>query len=143
MPEPLKTRASEADVAAFLDAVEPPRRRAEGWRLHAILSEVSGFPARMWGASIVGFGRYDYAPRSGPAASWFATGFSPRKAAAVVYIMPGYTDFDAILGRLGPHRKGKACLYLPRLDRIDEGVLRELVRAGLDDLARQHPVTAG
>lgn len=32
-----------------------------------------------------------------------------------------------MLARLGPHQPGKGCLYLKRLDDVDESVLRELI----------------
>jgi hypothetical protein len=89
---------------------------------------------------MVGYGRYDYTYDSGRSGQSLATGFSPRKAEQAIYIMPGYTDFTAIRARLGKHRMGKACLYIKRLSDIDTDVLAELIRAGLDDLASQHPV---
>lgn len=73
-------------------------------------------------------------------ASGWPPALPPRKAALSVYIMPGYADFSPILARLGPHRIGKSCLTITRLDAVDTGVLAELIRAGLDDLARRWAV---
>lgn len=89
---------------------------------------------------MVGYGRYHYRYKSGREGDFLATGFSPRKAAHSIYIMPGYTDFGGILARLGKHRLGKSCLYVNKLADIDLDVLAELVRAGLDDLDRLWPV---
>jgi hypothetical protein len=130
-------------VEAALAALEPDTRRAEAQRLAAIFAEVTGFPARLWPGNIVGYGRYAYRYDSGHSGESLATGFAPRKAEHVVYILPGYAGFGDILAGLGPHRLGKACLYLRRLDRIDETALRHLIRVGLDDLATRwtiHPV---
>lgn len=135
-----KTVPTGAGVREFLEAVEPPRRRAQGLELLPLFEDVTGFPARMWGDAIVGFGRYHYTYASGREGDFCATGFSPRKAAMSVYVMPGYADFGGILDRLGPHRTGKSCLYLTRLDGIDMDVLAELIRAGLDDLATRWEV---
>ena len=55
------------------------------------------------------------------------TGFSPRKSALTVYIMPGYRDLSAQLKRLGKHKIGKSCLYINKLADIDLDVLEELV----------------
>ena len=96
----------------------------------------------LWGGSILGYGQYHYVYDSGREGDFLATGFAPRKANLVVYIMPGYTDFGPILARLGKHRLGKSCLYLNRLSDVDADVLAELIRAGLDDLGRRWPVTA-
>ena len=55
--------------------------------------------------------------------------------------MTGYQDYGAILSRLGNQKIGKSCLYVNKLADIDMAVLAELIRAGLDDLARIYPVT--
>lgn len=136
------TAPTDADVAAFLAAAEPVRRAAEGARLDTIFREATGWEPRMWGPSIVGYGAYDYRYKSGREGTWMATGFSPRKAQLSIYFMPGYQDYSETLSRLGPHKLGKSCLYITRLDRIDETVLSELIRAGVKDLDALWPVRA-
>ncbi|MBY6167017.1 DUF1801 domain-containing protein [Pseudooceanicola nitratireducens] len=135
-----KTTPTDVALQDFLAGVEPPRRRAQGEVLLQLFDRVTGWKARMWGASIIGYGRYDYTYASGRTGSWLATGFSPRKAALSIYIMPGYQDYSEILSRLGPHRLGKSCLYITRLDAVDMTVLEELIRTGLKDLAGFWPV---
>lgn len=129
-----------SEVERFLAAVEPPRRHAEAAQLDQFFREVTGWTPRLWSGSILGYGSYDYTYASGRSGTYLATGFSPRKAKLSIYIMPGYTDFDAILARLGKHTKGKSCLYLNKLDDADLDVLAELVRAGLRDLDQHWPV---
>lgn len=135
-----KTQPTDVAVEDFLATVEPERRREEGIALDRLFREATGFAPVMWGPSIVGYGRYDYTYATGNSGSWPATGFSPRKAQISVYIMPGYADFGDILARLGPHSTGKSCLYIRRLDKVDTGVLAELIRAGLAELERHWPV---
>ena len=129
-----KTQVTGADVTAFLEAVEHPTRWADGLALDALFRDVTGFTPRMWGPSIVGYGRYDYVYDSGREGSFLATGFSPRKANLSVYIMPGYQDYSEILARLGKHKMGKSCLYITKLADVDTDVLKDLIRAGLRDL---------
>jgi hypothetical protein len=135
-----KTKVTEVSVTEFLSQVEPERRREDAQRLDGIFREVSGFAPRMWGPSMIGYGRYHYKYKSGREGDSLATGFAPRKANLVVYILPGYTDFSAILSRLGKHKIGKSCLYINKLDDIDIGVLKELVAAGIEDLNKHWPV---
>ncbi len=135
-----KTVPTHYSVSSFLEAVEHSGRREDAKLLDQIFQEVTGWQPQMWGDTIVGYGAYDYTYESGRSGRFLATGFSPRKANMVVYIMPGYTDFGHILERLGPHKKGKSCLYLGRLGKIDIGVLKELIQAGLDDLSTRWPV---
>lgn len=137
-----KTVPTGQDVASYLASVVPVHRRADALALDTLFQRVTGFQPQMWGPSIIGYGRYHYRYDSGREGDFLATGFAPRKANLVVYILPGYTDFSDILGRLGPHKLGKSCLYLTRLSDIDMDVLAELIRAGLDDLGRRweiHP----
>ncbi len=136
-----KTQSTSVPVTTFLAAVEPGARRHEAQALDQLFARVTGFEPRMWGPSIVGYGRYSYRYDSGRTGEAPATGFSPRKADLTLYIMPGYADFGPILKDLGPHRLGKSCLYLRRLSDIDLTVLERLIRAGLDDLAGRWPVS--
>lgn len=135
-----KTRPTDASVADFLAAVEPARKRDDALALDRLFRRVTGWQPRLWGPSIIGYGAYHYVYDSGREGDFLATGFSPRKANLVVYILPGYADFGALLDRLGKHRLGKSCLYINKLSDIDESVLEELIRAGLDDLATRWSV---
>jgi hypothetical protein len=125
-----KTVRNSADVAAFLESVADPRRRADAIRVCEIFREVTGVEPEMWGTSIVGFGAYHLTYASGQQADWPAAGFAPRKAALTLYL-----DFDGtqdLLARLGPHTTSKACLYVKKLDAIDLDVLRDLVRVSFE-----------
>lgn len=135
-----KTQPTGADVSAFVDAVEHAGRRDDARRLDEIFRGVTGWEPVMWGPSIIGYGMYEYTYQTGRSGRFLATGFSPRKANMVLYIMPGYADFGSILDRLGRYRAGRSCLYLGRLSSVDEAVLAELIAAGLRDLDRRWPV---
>lgn len=135
-----KTRITDVAVADFLASVEPKSKAADAVVLDDLFREVTGFQPRMWGPSIVGYGQYHYRYKSGREGDFLATGFSPRKAAHSIYIMPGYANFGPLLKRLGKHKTGKSCLYVNKLADIDLDVLAELVRAGLADLETYWPV---
>ena len=135
-----KTIITQQSVAAFLDSVDHPTRKADAKTLDALFRRVTGWQPRMWGPAIIGYGQYHYIYDSGREGDFLATGFSPRKANLSVYIMPGYADFSAILARLGKHKIGKSCLYINKLADIDLDVLEELIRAGLADLDAKWPV---
>ncbi len=138
-----KTQPTEVSVADFLAAVDHPTRRADGLVLDDMFRQVTGWTPRMWGPSLVGYGQYHYRYDSGREGDFLATGFSPRKASLSIYIMPGYKDFGPILDRLGKHKMGKSCLYINKLADVDLAVLEELVKAGLDVLAKKYEITPG
>lgn len=140
-----KTKPTDADVLAFLNAVEHPTRREDGLRLLEIFTEETGADAALWGPSIVGFGRVRYTYASGHSGEMGRVGFSPRKANLVIYGVTMYGTNADLLERLGKHKLGKGCLYVTKLADVDEGVLRELVRKGwadsAEDFAAAHPGT--
>lgn len=135
-----KTVPTGQSVERFLGAVEPARKADEALILDALFRKVTGYAPVMWGPSMIGYGKYNYRYKSGREGEFLATGFSPRKAAHSIYIMPGYADFGDILSRLGKHKLGKSCLYVNKLADVDLDVLSDLIRAGLEDLNRLWPV---
>lgn len=132
----LKTRKNDGDVDAFLDAIEDDTKREDSKAIRALMEEVTGTEAAMWGDSIVGFGERHMVYPSGRELDWFLVGFSPRKQNLTLYIMDGFEEYAGILSGLGKHSTGKSCLYVKRLSDIDTGVLRELVESSVRHLGQ-------
>ncbi len=131
-----KTAETMADVAAYLDTVEPAERQADGRVVAALMARLSGEPPRLWGPSIIGFGRYHYRYDSGREGDMCRIGFAPRKAELVFYLA-GLDDADVMA--LGKHRRGKGCLYVKRLADIDMGALEALIVQSLAHMDGLYP----
>ena len=123
-----KTQRTNASVAAFLAAIPDPQRQRDARVLAALIRKATGEPPAMWGSSIVGYGQTTYQGSRGRTVDWFPVGFSPRKAALVLYLMGGLKANARLLADLGPHKVGGGCLYLPRLEEIDTKVLARLIK---------------
>lgn len=117
-----------------------PEKLADADRLDALFREVTGWEPRLWG-KLIGYGQYHYRYASGREGDFLATGFSMRVRDISIHVLPGYTEFPEIAARLGPHKRGRSCWYIKALDQVDEVALRDLIRAGLDDLATHNEVT--
>ena len=126
------TQPSDADVTAFLDGVTDQRRREDAGAVVELLREVTGAPPRMWGTSIIGFGRQPYRGADGKEREWFAVGVAPRKAALTLYGLTYYGPNTDLLERLGPPTTGKGCVYVKRLADLDRQVLVDLLRRAWD-----------
>jgi hypothetical protein len=133
------THRTDTPVEEFLAGVPNHQRREDARRLCAMMQEITGEPPVMWGTSIIGFGAYHYRYASGHEGDSALAGFSPRRQALVIYLVGGFEDrHQRVLARLGPHRTGKGCLYINRLDDVDQDALRELIdrsvriRKGID-----------
>lgn len=133
-----KTIANDQSVTDFLQRVEPSRRCSDAQVLLDLFQAETGEPARMWGPSIIGFGEYHYRYDSGREGDAMKTGFAPRKASLVLYIMPGFEHSVDLRKALGKYRIGKSCLYVNKLDDIDLAVLRQIVRQGYVETCRRY-----
>ena len=138
-----KTRVTDEDPREFIASLEHPTRRADAEALLEMFVRVTGCEPKMWGPSIVGFGRYRYDYKSGRKDEWMLTGFAPRKANLVLYVMPGYEDKGEVLGRLGKHRLGKSCLYVNKLADVELEVLEEIVALGVEEMRERFEVVEG
>ena len=125
-----KTQATGASVDEFLEGVDHPVRRRDGLRLLELMKSITGEEPEMWGPTIVGFGRYHYKYETGREGDAAAVGFSPRKASLSLYGLTYGPDAAELLPRLGKHKTGASCLYVNKLEDVDEAVLTDLIRAG-------------
>lgn len=129
----LKTKKTKKSVSAFINSIEDEQVRHDCKKILKIMKDITGKQPAMWGDSIIGFDSYHYKYASGREGDWFKIGFSPRKQAITIYIMPGYQDYSAILKKLGPHKTGKCCVYIKRLEDIHLPTLKQLLRQGYKD----------
>lgn len=133
----LKTQPTRKSVSAFLAAINDPARRADCRAVMRLMREITGARPRMWGPSIVGYGRYHYRYQSGREGDWFLTGFSPRAQSLTLYIMSGFSRYGPLMKRLGKYKTGSSCLYINRLADVDLAVLQELIEESVEFLRRK------
>lgn len=134
-----KTQKTSASVDAYIRSIDSDGARADAEAILDMMKDLTGEEPAMWGSSIVGFGSYHYLTRSGCEADWPRTGFSARKTALTVYVMPGFSEQKDLLAKLGPHKHSVSCLYLKRLDGVDLGVLRTIIARSLATMAKRYP----
>lgn len=135
----LKTKKTDNSVIEFIEAVESPKKREDAYKLLDIFTEATGFEAKMWGPSIIGFGSYHYKYNSGHEGDAPLVGFSPRKAKISLYFAPGETKREQLLKSFGKHTTGKACVYINKIEDIDENVLKELIIDSVKFLRETYP----
>ncbi|MGG1312400.1 DUF1801 domain-containing protein [Cohnella laeviribosi] len=138
MYEP-KTKETEASVIEFIEQVENPKKREDAYRLLDLFTETTGYPAKMWGPSIIGFGSYHYKYESGHEGDAPLVGFSPRKGKISLYFAAGDPNREEGLKKLGKHTTGKACVYINKVDDIDIEVLKQLIVQSVTFLRETYP----
>lgn len=132
----MKTQPNEKDVIEYLNSIENEKKRQDSLAIMALMQRVTGEKPVMWGDSIIGFGSYHYKYASGREGDWFLTGFAPRKQNLTLYIMSGFELYDELLGKLGKYKTGKSCLYINKLEDVDQDVLLELVKQSAEHVAQ-------
>jgi hypothetical protein len=135
----LKTKQNENSVLEFIESIDNEKKREDAWRLLDIFTEETGFPAKMWGPSMIGFGSYHYKYKTGHEGDSFLAGFSPRKAKISLYFAPGDNQREELLKKFGKHTTGKACVYINKVNDIDENILRKLIQASVSFLKKTYP----
>ena len=138
----LKTKKNDADVVAFLAALADETKRKDCQALVKIFTQVTKEKPAMWGTSIVGFGSYHYkSERSRQEGDWPLTGFSPRKQNITIYIMPGFGAYQDLIEKIGKHKiSGGSCLYIKSLSDIDVEILKQLIKASVEDMRKKYNV---
>ena len=134
-----KTKPTKLSVAAFINAITDSTRRADAKALVRLMQNAAGEKPKMWGPSIIGFGSYHYKYDSGREGDMPLIGFSPRKAATVLYNMICSIDSKDLLPKLGKHTTGKGCLYVKKLADVDQQVLETLIAKSLAAMRTQNP----
>lgn len=126
-----KTTETKNSVAAFIKQIPDAQRQKDAKAIADIMENQSGFPSRMWGAAIIGFGSYHYKYESGHEGDAPLIGFSPRKAEFALYLSSAFEKRDELLKQLGKHKTGKSCIYIKKIEDINIDVLKKMIAASI------------
>lgn len=135
----LKTVPTKVSVDKFLKGLTDENKRADCYQILEMMKKATKAEARMWGTSIVGFGKYHYVYESGQEGDWFIAGFSPRKQNLTLYMMGGFNQFDDLMKQLGKYSTGKGCLYINKLEDVDIKVLKKLINKSAQAAVKHKP----
>lgn len=125
-----KTQPTEDSIEGYIQAIENTLRRHDAQQMLGIMQAVTHDEPVLWGASIVGFGKYHYKYESGREGDTVAVGFAARKAALVIYGLFHYAENNeniALAKQLGSHTHGKGCVYIKSLDAINLDILQQMI----------------
>ena len=136
----LKTKQTKQSVEGFIDTLPDEKLRNDCNTIVRIMQKVTGFPPKMWGTAIIGFGQYHYKYESGHEGDICLTGFSPRKANITLYVLAGFPGQEDLLQKLGKHKTGKGCLYIKKLEDINPGILETLIKKSFVFMKKKHPL---
>lgn len=122
-----KTVETDQDVIGFIEQITSDEQKTDASMLLKLMSDISGYQPRMWGSSIIGFGKVKYKYESGRSGEMPVIAFSPRKGNLTLYICDELDKYSDHLERLGKHKRGKGCLYIKHLNQVSMEVLHEMI----------------
>lgn len=134
----IKTKPTGSSVSDYIASRADEEQRTDCKALMAMMKKITGQPPKMWGPSIVGYGRYRYTYESGRSGEMPVVGFAIRGRDLVVYLLAEDAKQKSLLAKLGKHRMGKSCLYFKRLADIDAAVLERLIAGSIAGLRRRY-----
>ncbi|MBK9271979.1 MAG: DUF1801 domain-containing protein [Saprospiraceae bacterium] len=130
----IKTKQTDLSVEDFINGLKDETQRMDSLSILEMMRKASGEEPRMWGNSMIGFGKLRYkSPKTGREVDWFKIGFSPRKANISLHLVLNLKEKSARLEKLGKHKTGVGCLYINKLKDIDEKILEELIESALKE----------
>lgn len=122
-----KTTVTDVNVSDFIHSyVENEQKKKDSFQLIELMKAWTGFEPKMWGPTMIGFGKYHYKYASGHEGDAFIIGFSPRKTAFSLYVYSPTEENKKLLEDLGKFKMGKACIYVKKLSDINLDVLEKL-----------------
>ena len=124
----LANTETDRDVNEFIEAIKNKKRQADSKIMLNLIRSIKGVEPKIWGVSIVGFGKYSYQRKNGDEYEWFNVGFSPGSKHLTLYVMFDLSQEDKLLNELGEHSIGKGCLYIKSMDKIDQNILKKLIQ---------------
>ncbi len=126
-----KTTETKLSVKDFIKKIPDEQRQKDALAIVDIMEKQSGFPAKMWGPAIIGFGSYHYVYESGHEGDAPLVGFSPRKNEFALYLSSAFEKREELLTQLGKHKAAKGCVYIKKIEDINVAVLKKMVAASL------------
>ena len=125
----LATQPTELPLLPFIEGLKPNYRQKEAITLVDLFERLTGEKAVVWGDYfIIGFGTYSYSRKgSKDVYTWFKSGFAVRKNKVTLYLTTNLDLYEELLLDLGPHTRGKGCLYLKKLTDVRLDVLENLI----------------
>lgn len=133
----LKTKATKASVAKFLNGIADEQVRKDAKAVAALMRKSTGGAPKMWGTNIVGFGSYRYQYSTGRQGDWFLVGFAPRKTNLTLYLVGGFKSQPELMKKLGKHKVAGSCLHIKTLEDVHVPTLQKLINASIAILKKR------
>ena len=122
-----KTTENNLSVEDYINNIADEKRQKDVRELVKIFEDTSGFPPKMWGEAIIGFGSYHYKYEIGHEGDAPLAGLSNRVAQISLYVYQDIDDKENLFSQLGKVKTAKACIYIKKLEDINIDILKKII----------------
>lgn len=133
----------DISIKQYIDSLEEEGLKDDTAVIMKMMQRISGEEPILYGIGTIGYGVYKYEYTSGRKGEAHTLGFYPRKGKITIYLMDGTTRYAELLAKLGKHTITGYCIYIKRLDDIDQSVLEGILQQSYDhitSLAKAGPI---
>lgn len=120
-------------VIKRLEDIEHKRRRNDAIQIINIIRDVTGVEPRLWQDNLPGFGDYHYVNKTNEGDMPILSLAIAKAHITVYFAVMGLDPYKGLLEQLGQHRRGKICLYISNMEKIDLEVFKTLVKKSYED----------
>lgn len=123
-----KTNETDDSVEDFIAGIKDEAKRNDCRAITKLMAAATGVEPKMWGTSIVGFGKHHYQYANGKPAEICKVGFAPRAKSFAFYI-PKYPEHASLIRKLGKHKYSGGCLHIARLADVEVEILKRMIKS--------------
>ena len=128
------------EIIDRINEIENEKRRSDMFRLFELINQTIDVEPSLWDRKSIGYGNYHYVNKTNEG-DMPILAFVPASAHITIYFTVGGLDpYKDLLDQIGKYKRGKICLYLSNLDKVNDDVLRELIKRYYDDVLENRAV---
>lgn len=132
-----KTVITNQDVHEYINSLSPKEKNDASFLID-VFAQATKCTPKMWGPSMIGFGKYHYKYKSKHEGDAMLTGFAMRKGKISLYLYISDEKGKHLLSTLGKTTNGVACVYTKKLEDISTDALDKMIKHTLSFLVDEY-----
>ncbi len=134
-----KTVETKQSIADFLLTIKDEKKRQDCSQLIKLIKKETGLTPKMWGTSIVGFGKYHYKYESGREGDAPLTGIASRAKTITLYLGTKFEKSEELFSKLGKYKLSGGCVHIQKLEDVDLKILVKMFINSIEHRRKIYP----
>ncbi len=122
------------DIKEVLENIEHPRRKNDAIDLFEIMKNNIPKEPKLWERDAIGFGDYHYVNKTNEGDMPILSFVIAKDHLTMYFAVGGLAPYKEYLDKIGPYKRGKICLYVSNLSKLDKDILASLIKVYYQDV---------